>query len=76
MSSLTNPFARWQALQAPKPQQVGTVIAVDGSRVTVELPSGGQLQAIGQAGVGDRVFVRDGLILGEAPTLTYITAEV
>lgn len=73
---LTNPFAAWMSLQPPKRRQVGTVLMVDGSVITVELPSGGRLQVIGQATVGDRVFVRDGLIEGEAPTLTYISAEV
>lgn len=73
---LSNPYSRWLALQAPKPRQVGTVIAVDGDVATVELPGGGRLQAVGQVTLGDRVFVRDGLIEGEAPTLTYITAVV
>lgn len=73
---LSNPYSRWMALQAPKPRQVGTVVAVDGDVATIELPGGGRLQAVGQAAVDDRVFVRDGLIEGEAPTLTYITAVV
>ena len=55
---------------------VGTVGAVNGSVATVTLEGGGQLQARGQVTVGDRVFVRDGLIEGEAPNLTYISAEV
>lgn len=74
--SLSNPFARFQALQPPKRRQVGEVIAVTGNVVTIELPGGAVLQAIGQAGVGDRVFVRDGLVEGQAPALTYITSEV
>ncbi|MDP3887006.1 hypothetical protein [Hydrogenophaga sp.] len=74
--SLTNPYARWLALQPPKRRQVGTVLAMEGGVATIELPSGGRLQAVGQASVGDRVFVRDGLIEGEAPNLTYISAEV
>jgi len=73
---LSNPHARFLALLPPKPRQVGTVIAVDGEVATVELPGGGQLQALGAAVVNDRVFVRDGVIEGEAPNLTYISAEV
>lgn len=73
---LTNPYSAWMALQPPKRRQVGTVLAMDGTVATVELPSGGRLQAIGQATVGDRVFVRDGVVEGEAPNLTYISAVV
>lgn len=72
----SNPYTRFLALLPPKPQLVGTVSAVDGSVATVTLEGGGQLQARGQVTVGDRVFVRDGLIEGEAPALTYISAEV
>ena len=72
----SNPYTRFLALLPPKPQLVGTVSAVSGSVATVTLDGGGQLQARGQVTVGDRVFVRDGLIEGEAPALTYISAEV
>jgi hypothetical protein len=74
--SLSNPYARFLALQPPKRRQVGEVIAVAGNLLTVELPSGGVLQAIGQASMGDQVYVRDGVVEGIAPVLTYITAEV
>ena len=72
----SNPYSRFLALLPPKPLMVGTVGAVDGSVATVTLDGGGQLQARGQVTVGDRVFVRDGLIEGEAPNLTFISAEV
>lgn len=72
----SNPYTRFLALLPPRPQVVGTVSAVSGSVATVTLEGGGQLQARGQVTVGDRVFVRDGLIEGEAPALTYISAEV
>jgi hypothetical protein len=74
--SLSNPYARWAALQPPKRRQVGTVLAMDAGVATVELEGGGRVQALGQAAVNDRVFVRDGVIEGEAPNLTYISAEV
>ena len=73
---LSNPHSRFLALQPPKPLQVGTVLTMDAGVATIELPGGGRLQARGAAAVGDRVFVRDGLIEGEAPNLTYISAEV
>ena len=72
----SNPYSRFLALLPPKPLLVGDVTAVDGGVAIVTLPGGGQLQARGQVTVGDRVFVRDGLIEGEAPSLTYISAEV
>ena len=72
----SNPYTRFLALLPPKPQLVGTVSAVSGSVATVTLEGGGQLRARGQVTVGDRVFVRDGLVEGEAPALTYISAEV
>lgn len=72
----SNPYSRFLALLPPKPLMVGEVIEVDGGVAILELPGGGRLQARGQATVGDRVFVRDGVIEGEAPNLTYISAEV
>lgn len=74
--SLTNPFARWQALQPKRLRQVGEVVAIDGDVATVELPSGARVQTVGQAAVSDRVYIRDGAIEGAAPVLTYVTAEV
>ncbi|MDZ4237979.1 MAG: hypothetical protein U1A81_07465 [Hydrogenophaga sp.] len=73
---LRNPYKAFLDLLPGRPLEVGTVVAITGDVATIELPGGGQLQARGQSTVGARVFVRDGLIEGEAPTLTYITAEV
>ena len=52
------------------------MIAVDGDTATVELPGGGRLQARGAATVGSQVWVRDGVIEGDAPTLTLVEIEV
>ncbi len=71
-----NPYARFLALLPPKPLMIGTVSAVQGALATVTLEGGGLVTARGQATVGDRVFVRDNVIEGEAPNLTYISAEV
>lgn len=73
---LRNPYRVFLDMLPARPLEVGTVLAVAGDVVTIELPGGGRLQARGQTGIGTRVFVRDGLIEGEAPTLTYISAEV
>ena len=73
---LRNPFATFQALLPARPLQVGTVVAVSGDIATIELPGGGRIQARGQSTVAARVFVRDGLIEGAAPSLTYVEADV
>ena len=73
---LSNPHTRFLALLPVKPLQVGTVLAIDGSVATLEMPGGGRLTALGEATVGDRVFVRDGRIEGAAPALTYIESFV
>lgn len=72
---LRNPYRVFMDLLPARPLQVGTVAAVDGDVATITMPGGGTLQARGQATVGQRVFVRDGVIEGEAPTLTYVEGE-
>ena len=72
---LRNPYRVFMDLLPARPLQVGTVAAVDGDVATITMPGGGTLQARGQASVGQRVFVRDGVIEGEAPTLTYVEGE-
>ena len=72
---LRNPYRVFMDQLPARPLQVGTVAAVDGDVATITMPGGGTLQARGQATVGQRVFVRDGVIEGEAPTLTYVEGE-
>ena len=72
---LRNPYRVFMDLMPARPLQVGTVATVDGDVATITLPGGGVLQARGQATVGQRVFVRDGVIEGEAPALTYVEGE-
>lgn len=55
--------------------EVGEVTAAGAGVATVTLPGGGVLQARGDATVGQRVWVRDGVIEGVAPTLTYVEGE-
>ena len=56
--------------------QIGTVAAVTGGSVTVALPDGTATTAIGVAEVGNTVYIRDGRVEGEAPTLAVIEIEV
>ncbi len=67
-----NVFRQFLDLLPARPLQVGTVTATDGDVSTVELPGGGQLRARGQASVGTKVFVQDGVIQGPAPDLPMI----
>lgn len=71
-----NLFKEFLSLLPPRPLEVGTVQSIQGSVATIELPGGGVLQARGDAAAGQRVFVRDGVIEGPAPELTYIEGEV
>ena len=72
---LRNPYRVFMDLMPARPLQVGTVATVDGDVATITLPGGGVLQVRGQTTVGQRVFVRDGVIEGEAPALTYVEGE-
>lgn len=58
------------------PLLVGDVVAVSNGTATVELPDGSQVQARGEAVVTDRVFIRDGVIEGPAPSLTVELIDV
>ncbi len=71
-----NLYLEFLSLLPARPLLVGDVSATDGDIALVDLPGGGQLQARGSATIGQRVFVRDGQIEGEAPTLTYVAADV
>jgi hypothetical protein len=71
-SRLGNPYGQLRELLPQPPLQAGTVLDRDAGMATVELPGGGRIQARNPQGlaVGQRVFVRDGLIEGAAPNLT------
>lgn len=73
---MSNLYRQFLDLLPARPLQVGTVTATDGGTCTVQLPGGGVLQARGSATVGQSVFVRDGVIEGDAPALTVVTIEI
>ncbi|MBF9267009.1 hypothetical protein I4I83_23635 [Acidovorax cattleyae] len=70
-----NPYRAFLALIPAEPLMVGEVLAAAGDVVTVQIIGGGQLQARGEATVGQRVFVRGGAIEGVAPSLPYVEGE-
>ena len=71
-----NVFRQFIDLLPARPLQVGTVIATDGDVSTVELPGGGVLRARGAEALGAKVFVRDGVIEGVAPSLLIEVIEI
>ena len=73
---MPNLYKQFMDLQSPKPLLVGTVAFVINGVATINMPGGGRLQARGTVQAGQRVFVRDGAVEGEAPNLTYTEGEV
>ena len=52
------------------------MVATFAGGATVALQGGGTLRVRGEAAVDDRVYVRDGVIEGQAPDLTLVEIEV
>jgi len=73
---MSNIYRQFLDLLPPRPLEVGNVVAINGGVATIVLPGGGSLQARGSAAVGQRVFVRDGVIEGDAPDLIYTEGDV
>ena len=71
-----NLYQQFRSLLPDPPLQVGTVIATNGGVATVQMPGGGLLKARGTALVGQKVFVRDGVIEALAPNLTLEIIEI
>lgn len=64
-----NLFKRFERL-IPRPiLRVATVLSVDGTSVRLEEANGGTSIATGTATVGQKVYVREGAIVGPAPNL-------
>ena len=66
---MDNLYQQFKAVFPDAPLFVGTVQAVSGGVATVLLPDGGILRARGDAAIGTQVWVRDGVLEGEAPAL-------
>jgi hypothetical protein len=69
---VSNPLKQLRALIPAAPLLVGEVTSISAELRTVELPDGSKLTARGDAGIGDQVFIRGGVIEGAAPSLTAI----
>lgn len=71
-----NLYEQFRQLMPEPPLQAGTVIDVATGVVTVQLPGGGLIKARGTTTLGARVFVRDDLIEGTAPSLPVEIIEI
>ena len=76
MSATINLYRAFRELVPDAPLVVGDVVQTAPGSVVVQLPDGGVVSARGSATVGQRVFVRDGLIEGLAPALPVEVIEV
>ena len=72
----TNLWKAFSDLVARPPLQVATVLSVSGCIARVQFPGGGELLARGDAQVGEKVFVRDGVIETQAPNLPLFQIEI
>ena len=73
---MRNLYEQFRQLIPEPPLQAGTVIDVGSGVVTVALPGGGLIRARGNAAVGQKVFVRDDVVEGIAPSLTLEIIEI
>lgn len=73
---MLNVYQQFKALLPDSPLQVGTVTAAASGVATVQLPGGGRLSVRGTATVGQKVFVRDGVIQALASDLPIELIEI
>ena len=73
---MSNLYALFKDLLPKYPLMVGTVASIDNGVASIDMDGGGTMQARGDTTVGARVFFRDGVIEGPAPTLTLVAIEV
>ena len=71
-----NVYEQFLQLLPDAPLQVGVVTEVGAGVVTVQLPGGGTVRARGITAIGDRVFVRDGVLEAVAPNLSLEIIEI
>lgn len=72
----TNLWKRLRQLLPEAPLLVGTVIEVSPYGVSVQLPDGAVTVVRGTAAVNDNVFIRNGVVEGQAPSLDTVIIEI
>lgn len=73
---MSNLYSIFKALVPDAPLLCGTVAGLRTDGAIVTLPGGAAIFARGSATVGQKVFVRDGVIEGPAPNLPIEEIEV
>lgn len=76
MTTSSNLWKRLRDINPAPPLQIGTVAATTPAGVVVTLLGGAQITVRGSASTGAKVFVRDGVLEGEAPSLTEVQINV
>ena len=71
-----NLYEQFRRLVPDPPVQAGTIVDGGSGVVTVALPGGGLIKARGNATVGQKVFVRDDAVEGNAPNLPLEIIEI
>ena len=72
----TNLWKRLKQLLPDSPLLVGEVDSVSTYGAIVRLPDGSLVSVRGSAAVGQNVFIRDGIIEGQAPMLSAVLIEI
>lgn len=71
-----NPYKLLKDILPDPRLEVGEVTAIVDGIATIELPGGGTVQGRGDTTVGQQVFVRNGVIEGDAPSLSVELIEI
>lgn len=73
---MANLYGLFKDLIPATPLVIGTVAVSSGDTHQIDLLGGGVIMVRGKASVGERVFVRNGVIEGVAPLLDFVECEV
>jgi hypothetical protein len=73
---MPNLYAIFKQLLPDDPPLVGVIDSAQDGVYVITLPDGGKVTARGVGTVGHSVFVRHGVIEGDAPHLTVETIEI
>jgi hypothetical protein len=71
-----NVYSLFRSLIPSDPLLLGTVLATDDGKATVELLGGEVVVVRGRADVASKVFVRGGAIENDAPNLPFVSIDV
>lgn len=71
-----NPYQQLRALFPNPPLQVGVVEYASLGSLTMLLDGGSRVVIRGEGLVGERLFFRDGVVEGKAPSLPYTTFDI